>query len=426
MIASEDTFIEECKERRLAASTIESHTTALTLYSQWLDTTELEAETVTGTNLREFVVWLKHNWEQPYNEIRNTVFWSLTRYYGYLAEEGRVTTNPCENVDVVECLVLDEATKFLRRVRATKAKTTIQTREYGLILFSEWLERDPQSELVEVEPLDLEDYAIYLTGKGYSNGTVIDRYSTVSTLLTFLHEKEKSLDENPADDVNLDKADIVDYKQPSRKSEELKEEIFYITSEQKDLLLENVPSPTIRNELMIELMWQTGMRRQEVVDLRISDLNRDEGYIDVRGKNGKNRTVFYQSDLSDRLNIWLDGGLRNSSMYAEESPYIFLTEQSEQLHPQQINRTVLQAAEAAGIQETMYIDANGNPRHKITPHGLRHGFAVQSLKNGMDIKNLADIMGHNSLDTTKEYLRFTKEDLKRAYRKFGPGGTAES
>lgn len=125
------------------------------------------------------------------------------------------------------------------------------------------------------------------------------------------------------------------------------------------------------------------------------------------------------------LNIWLDGGYRQSFTHAESSDYLFLSERSEQLHPHQINETVVKAAKNADIQSKMYTDGNGQARYKITAHALRHGFAVRSLKNGMDIKTLADIMGHESLDTTKDYLELITDDLRERYRTYGPSGTSE-
>lgn len=426
MIESGTEFIEECQQDGLANTTIESHTTSLELFSEWQDQSGLNAETCNDEDLKEFIEWLKHNWNEEYNEIRNTVFWSLIRYYEYLMEEGQCRSNSAKDVDVAKSLITEEAWKFLNRVRTLKAETTVQNHEFGLILFTEWLDQQGYSSLQGLEPLDLEEYAIYLAGKNYTDSTILSRFSTVSTLYTFLHDKAKVLEENPATEVDLVEAGIIDtYDNPSQKSEELKEGIYYVQQEDKEKLLEHVPSPKLRNELLIELLWQTGLRRTEVVDIEISDIDRENGEIKVRGKNDKNRTIFYQPSLEEKLNIWLDGGLRQSSMYAEESPYLFLTSQSGQLHPQHVNRVVLQAAKDAGIQEVLYEDGNGNPRYKITPHAIRHGFAVQSLKNGLDIKKLGDLMGHESLDTTKEYLKFTKEEERNDYRKYGPGGTEQ-
>ncbi|MFC7027835.1 tyrosine-type recombinase/integrase [Halomicroarcula sp. GCM10025710] len=143
----------------------------------------------------------------------------------------------------------------------------------------------------------------------------------------------------------------------------------------------------------------------------------------MRGKNDKNRIVFYQPTLDTLLQIWLDGGYRQCYNWAEKSDHLFVSERSGRLNPHQINQVIVKAAKNADIQSKMYTDGNGQNRYKITAHSLRHGFAVQSLKNGMDIKTLADIMGHESLDTTKQYLRLITDDLRERYRKYGPEGT---
>jgi integrase/recombinase XerD len=69
----------------------------------------------------------------------------------------------------------------------------------------------------------------------------------------------------------------------------------------------------------------------------------------------------------------------------------------------------------------MYEDAADNPRWKVTAHTLRHSFAVQSLKNGMDIRFLSKLMGHENLETTKKYLRVTNDDTKEMVRRYGAG-----
>lgn len=415
-----DEFIQECESRGYADSTLESHETTFQLFSRWLETQDLTAEDCTSSEIEDFINWIKDNWNRPYNKIRSTAFWSLQKYYDYLVSNGSRETNPCSRVDVVECIILDDAERFLNRIRTTKAESTVENREYGLIQFSYWLEQVQQAELEDMTPLLLEDYAIFLKQQGYSDTTVKDRFAAVSMLYRFLSDKVRAIEDNPIDDVNLDEADIVDYKNPTRKSKELKEDIYYVTPEQKEELLNHVPGPFLRNELLVNLLWQTGIRREEAANIKIEDIEREKRQINIKGKGNKNRVVFYQPTLDDTLKIWLEGGYRSSSLCAEESPYLFLSERSLRLHPHQINQIVVNSAKNAEIQREMYRDPNGQARYKITAHSVRHGFAVQCLKNGMDIKTLADLMGHESLDTTKEYLKFTTEDRRTTYRQFGP------
>jgi integrase/recombinase XerD len=186
---------------------------------------------------------------------------------------------------------------------------------------------------------------------------------------------------------------------------------------------ENCPGPKLRNELLIEFLWQTGLRREEAANVTLNNIYPNKREIDVKGKGNKNRTVFYQPTLDTLLNLWLDGGYRSSYNWAESSEYLFVSERSSRLHPHRINQIVVKSAKNADFQSKMYTDGNGQDRYKFTAHSLRHGFAVRSLKNGMDIKTLADLMGHESLETTQQYLRLDNDDLRDRYRKYGPNGT---
>jgi integrase/recombinase XerD len=423
MLRTAEAFIQECKDRNYAESTIETHTDSLGVFSEWIGNQNTSVTECGTAKIEEFIQWTRREKSIPYRDIRSDTFWSLDRYFQYLVEEEETHQNPCEEVDIVDCIILDDASRYLQRTRATKAEGTVQNRELGLIQFTEWIENQPESALEEFNPLRLEDYAIHLKQKGYGDTTIKDKFAAVSMLYEFLHDKAETLDENPAEEVNLDSADIVDYRNPTKKSDNLAEDIPYVTTEQKEAMKENCPGPKVRNELLIEFLWQTGLRREEAADTTLNNLNREDREIQIRGKNSKSRHVFYQPTLDSLLDIWLEGGYRQSYNSAETSDHIFISERSGRLNPHQINQIIVKSAKNAGIQSKMYTDGNGQSRNKITAHSLRHGFAVRSLKNGMDIKTLADLMGHESLDTTKQYLQLITDDLRERYRKYGPEGT---
>lgn len=163
-------------------------------------------------------------------------------------------------------------------------------------------------------------------------------------------------------------------------------------------------------------------RKQEAADIKLGDLDRDERRICIYSqKTGDTRTVFYQSSLDFLLDQWIDGGYRDAYSVAANSDYLFVTRRSEQFTFNSINKVVRKAADNAGIQKVLYEDASGNSRYRITTHALRHGFAVQCLKNEMNISTLSDLMGHENLETRKKYLQFTNDDLADAARRYGPG-----
>jgi integrase/recombinase XerD len=285
----------------------------------------------------------------------------------------------------------------------------------NLKLFRQWLLENRDKRLVDAEKRDIRAYLRELKSDNLGNKTIHARYTGVCEFYKWL-VSEGIVDDDPT--ATLESG--VDASK-TRKQEALRSDTPpAVTPEEKEKLCDSVSDPTVRNELMIRLMFQTGIREKELRNIRIRDLDRDERSIKIEGaKSGNIRTVYY-NDLDMLLTAWLDGGRRASMRPANDSPYLFITNRSEQLARSRPNKVVKQAAENAGIQETLYQDSSGKERKRITCHALRHGFARACVKDGMDISFLKELMGHENLDTTKIYLKFTDDDLRDAVRKHGP------
>lgn len=185
-------------------------------------------------------------------------------------------------------------------------------------------------------------------------------------------------------------------------------------------LAECVPQLKLRNELIIRLLWQTGLRRSEAAIIRLDNIDREEQSIEIWSpKTDSWRKVYYQSSFDILLATWIDRGRRLSFSEAEESDYLFPTDRAEHIVPMQINEIVKKAAEEADIQEVMNRDAMDRPRHRVTAHALRHGHAVEALKPSIDLRTVQKHLGHTDLETTMEYLQLIDDDVKESFQRFG-------
>lgn len=312
----------------------------------------------------------------------------------------------------------DNVERFLRHEQKKKSHGTYLARKSDLSKFLEWIDETGRSNPEDLSWEAIDDYMLEMVDRAFSESTI--RHRLLSIRLFYDHlVKRDVIDANPAEVVDLDEfAGLGGPKQ----TRELKEEIPYIYPEEKEALCDNVPKPTLRNELIVRLGWQTGVRVHELVNIRIDDIDRDERSIRIWSeKTDDARTVYYQPSLDFLLTQWLDEGYRDSNVTAADSPYLFVSLKAPQLCIQTVNEVVKQAAEDAGVQELLYEDASGQKRYKVTSHTLRHSFAVQSVKNNIQTRMLQELMGHSELSTTEKYLRVGQEDVKNAAQKFGAG-----
>lgn len=208
------------------------------------------------------------------------------------------------------------------------------------------------------------------------------------------------------------------------------EEYTYITEDEVKELIANVPAPRTRNELIIGILFNTGIRRGELSNIKIEPhLNRKDQTITIPAQKGLvDREVSYNDKyVGKHLKVWLDGGYRDSQTYAHESEYLFPTNDSVRINPDWVNTIVKQAAENAGIQATVaeYADQSDSPRKmsKVTAKTLRHSHAHHSIEAGIDVRFLAYHLGHVNrkgelnLDTTMKYQRGAGKDAVEAFKR---------
>lgn len=304
--------------------------------------------------------------------------------------------------------------EYLEDVKVSKAHSTYKGRQADMKKFDAYLAEN-DLEVTEVTSKDAHTF-LREQGQKYAESTISNIYDAVNGLYHYL-EKWNEIDE---DDHPLDSLKRSDYGGNKDAKKHQTDDIVYITSDEKDLLREHVPDPQLRNELMIELMFQTGIRRGELTGIELEHLDREARRIRIWStKTEEWRVVRYRPSLDFLLTQWLDHGYRGSFQTAEESPNLFVTNYATNIDKSYVNNIVVQAAEEAGLQEVLYEDAGGCERKLVTAHTLRHSHAVEAVKSGIDIKFIQEQMGHENIETTEQYLRVTEKDVDEAYRRFG-------
>lgn len=163
----------------------------------------------------------------------------------------------------------------------------------------------------------------------------------------------------------------------------------------------------IRNRLIIELLYATGIRVSELTSLKIEDINLKSKEIKILGKGNKERIVFYGDYAKEILDLYLSQA-RPNLLNHKKNPYLILNKYGDSITRRGIEEIISNIIKKLAL------------KHKVSPHTLRHTFATDMLNNGADLKSVQELLGHSSLSTTQIYTHLTNERLKSVYLKSFP------
>jgi integrase/recombinase XerD len=180
-----------------------------------------------------------------------------------------------------------------------------------------------------------------------------------------------------------------------------------------------------RDELVIRLFWQTGVRASEMAGIKLDHIDRDDHSILIYTAKAKEkdsnytRRVYYQPNLDYLLDEWM---VKREQYSTSNSEYLFNNMHSEDTNAGTLSRIVKETAIEAGENEVMYTDTAGRRRWLVTAHTLRHSFGSYCANEAeLPLHIIADVMGHKSLDTTRDYISTSGEKRKEFLHERGPG-----
>lgn len=311
--------------------------------------------------------------------------------------------------------------KVLARVGKNKSEATAEQYLPKIRDFREWLDGKP---FEEADAIDVEDWLGELDEK-YTNASSVGKGS--AALVAAYEELNKLITAGRIDgegwirETPPQRASYTPKDSSTQKSRETREDLHWLKPEQVDDMART--TERLRDELIIRLLFQTGMRVSELCEIRERDVNPEERSIHIRGKGRKNRTVYYQPSLDLSMDVW-QSERRPAVYYAEESEYLFPTSHSENITKYTVGEIVKTAADRADLQEVYGKNTNGHELHAVTPHVLRHSFAMAALENGWDVYTLSQALGHESTEiTTSTYLHDDEAKVRDAYRRRGPANS---
>ncbi|MCH2042687.1 MAG: tyrosine-type recombinase/integrase [Saprospiraceae bacterium] len=288
---------------------------------------------------------------------------------------------------------------FLSYLRYEKRYSphTCQAYQSDLKQFRLYLDNNGFEELplVSVENTQIRSYIVYLLQKDNSPSSIHRKASTLKSFYKFLL-REQHIQQTPLNGVFLPK-----------KGERLPQ---FIQQDKIERLLEEDFFPDgfagARDRALIDLLYGTGIRRNELIQLKIPDLNLKHLHISVKGKGNKVRKIPIFTTLADVLQAYLIA--RTESFPNNTHNFVFVTDKGKQLYPKFVYNKVKHYLSFITTAE------------KRSPHILRHSFATHLANNGADLNAVKELLGHSSLAATQRYLHNSIDRLKQVYQKAHP------
>lgn len=285
--------------------------------------------------------------------------------------------------------------EFLRYLLIDKgySSNTIESYKRDLIKF---LEFNKDKNINQIGSNDLKEYIKYLKEDKLNEKSISRNISCLKSFYKFLNI-EKYINYNPSDAIFMPKT---------------KKSLPNILTEEDVLKLLDIKLTdnfSYRNKAMLELLYASGLRVSELINLKLQDIDFSQDIIRTFGKGNKERVV----PIGDYSKEYLEKYIyehRGSMLKKETSEYLFLNNHGNKMTRQGFFKIIKKIAKENGVNKD------------LSPHTLRHSFASHLLKYGADLRTIQELLGHSDISTTQIYTHITNEELKRNYEDFHPHG----
>jgi len=250
-----------------------------------------------------------------------------------------------------------------------------------------------ENSLINVHYTQIRSWIVYLVSKKVSNRTINRKISSLKTFYKFL-QKTKQITDNP---LLKHKA----LKVPKRIN------IPFTNKEITEVinnLNENDDFVSVRNKLVVEILYATGIRRNELINLKISDVDLIQENIKVLGKQNKERIIPLLRTVQNSIKKYLD----KRKEIQQKNDYLFITEKGNKFYGTLVYRIINDYFSSVSTKV------------KKSPHIIRHAFATQLLNEGADLNSVKELLGHASLASTQVYTNSSLSELKKVYNQAHP------
>jgi len=282
---------------------------------------------------------------------------------------------------------------YLSKVKQASANT-ISSYMRDIRQYNDWLHDYDEVELVEATQLNISRYLSHLEDEGRSGATISRSLASLKNFYTYL-VSSGFMDKTPVVDIHIDRGEK---KMPQ-----------ILTGREIELLLAQptaVDAKGCRDKAMLEVMYATGIRVTELIDLNLSDVNLELGIIKCSNAKKTRAIPLYPA------------ALKHLTHYITSiRPHLIADPNETALF---VNISGVRMSRQGFWKILKHYQATAHIEKEITPHTLRHSFAVHLLENGADLDSLQELMGHSDISSTQLYTHMVNQKLKSVYEKCHP------
>ena len=281
---------------------------------------------------------------------------------------------------------------YLTKVKQASANT-ISSYLRDIKQFTGWLQSSDVS-VTDVSQLNIRQYVEHLLSIGKSSASVSRCIASLKNFYAYL-STAGFVESTPVSDIHIDRGE--------KKTPQI------LTNREIELLLAQparIDAKGFRDKAMLEVLYATGIRVTELIDLNMEDINLEQGIIKCQGSKKSRSIPLYPAALRALREYVND--VRSSMLFDHSENALFVNVNGTRMSRQGFWKILKQYQHAAGITK------------EITPHTLRHSFAVHLLENGADLVSLQELMGHCDISSTQMYTHMINQKIKSVYEKCHP------
>lgn len=289
--------------------------------------------------------------------------------------------------------LLEQYIMYLQNVKKTSANTvTAYKRDLNKLI--QFLSERGFSDVSKISFTDLNSYILLLEKEGAATSSISRNVSTIKSFFLFLL-RNRYIDNDPAQNLKAPKI--------------LKKTPRILTVEEIEVLL-SLPDDSpkgLRDKAMLELLYATGLKVTELIELKLNQVNAALQYMRIHDKD-RERVIPFGEFAKQALENYLENARPILVSVTEDEEYLFLNYSGQPMTRQGFWKIIKNYGEQAGFDVG------------LTPHVFRHSFAAHMVENGADLKSLQELLGHSDISTTQVYSSFAHSGVNAVYQKAHP------